>query len=427
MVTANYNEKGEHFLLNKIETGTLMDFTYKGAKMKGVLVSRSEGNLNIKLLSGYNLLVPDHSISDIKSVETIAQYEGPEEKNLILEQGSKKVAFIGTGGTIASRVDYITGAVKPVLNPGFLRESVSNLSKFTLDISLLEAVLSENITPEDWILFARTVKDKLSKNHGAVILHGTDTMSYTASALSFMFQSLSGPVVLIGSQRSSDRPSSDAFLNLEAGLEFASSNFGEVGIAMHQNTSDNAVALHRGVRSRKMHSSRRDAFRTIGGNPMGKYQNGSVTMSPEAKALSDETVLLDKLETSVALAYFHPGLTADDFAAITEKKRATVIMGTGLGHTGTRLYPVIKEIVERGDHVLMTTQCLFGGVNMNVYSTGRELLKLGVTPLSNMLPEVAMIKTMHVLANYPEEEFRMIMSSNLRGEIVDREFLWEAP
>ncbi len=413
--------------MNKIENGTMVDFTYKNTKLKGVLVSSSEGNLNIKLMSGYNLLVPENSITDIKPVKTIAQTGSLEEKDLIFEHGPKKVAFIGTGGTIASRVDYITGAVKPVLNPGFLRESVANLSKFTLDISLLEPVLSENITPNDWILFARTVKDKLSKNHGAVILHGTDTMSYTASALSFMFQNLSGPVVMIGSQRSSDRPSSDAFLNLEAGLEFAASNFGEVGIAMHQNTSDNAVALHRGVRARKMHSSRRDAFRSIGGNPIGKYENGSVTISHEARALSDETVLLDKLETSVALVYFHPGLTAEDLAAVTEKKRATVIMGTGLGHTGTRLYPVIRDIVGRGDHVLMTTQCLFGSVNMNVYSTGRELLKLGVIPLSNMLPEVAMIKSMHVLANYPDGDFSKVMLSNLRGETVNREFLGEVP
>ncbi len=393
--------------------------------MKGVLVSISDGNLNIKLVSGYNLLVPEDSISDIRVIEKVSQNGLSEEKAGTLGKGSRKVAFIGTGGTIASRVDYITGAVKPVLNPGFLRESVANLSKYSLDIKLLEAVLSENITPTDWVVFAKTVKEKLSSNEGAVILHGTDTMSYTAAALSFMFESLTGPVVLIGSQRSSDRPSSDAFLNLEAGLEFASSDFGEVSIAMHQNSSDNSVALHRGVRSRKMHSSRRDAFHSISSKPLGIYQNGKATISPDAKLKKDEIELKEKIETSVALVYFHPGLTADDFTALTEGKRATVIMGTGLGHTGTRLYPVIKDIISRGDHVLMTTQCLFGSVNMNVYSTGRELLRLGVIPLSNMLPEVAMIKAMHVLANYPEEDFRRTMLSNLRGEIIEREFLEE--
>ncbi len=411
--------------MNKITTGTLLEFTYKDTRLKGVLVSISEGNLNIKLQNGYNLLVPEKSISEIKATESVTKNSITEEKALALEGGPKRVAFIGTGGTIASRVDYITGAVKPVLNPSFLKESVSNLSKFTLDINLLEAVLSENITPEDWKLFARTTRDKLARNHGAVILHGTDTMSYTASALSFMFESLSGPVVLIGSQRSSDRPSSDAFLNLEAGLEFASSNFGEVGIAMHGNSSDNSVVFHRGVRARKMHSSRRHPFWSMGCEPIGKYENGKVALSTDARAQSDETVLSEKLETSVALVYFHPGLNAEDFAAMTAGKRATVIMGTGLGHTGIRLYPAIKEITGRGDHVLMTTQCLFGGVNMNVYSTGRELLGIGVIPLSNMLPEVAMIKAMHVLANYPEEDFRKTMLTNLRGEFLDREFLWE--
>ena len=411
--------------MNNVETGTLMEFTYKDTKMKGVLVSISEGNLNIKLVNGYNLLVPGSSISDINIIEKIQQNQITGETAKPLEKGTRKVAFIGTGGTIASRVDYITGAVKPVLNPGFLRESVSNLSKYTLDINLLEAVLSENITPDDWVVFARAVKEKLSANDGAVILHGTDTMSYTASALSFMFQSLTGPVVFIGSQRSSDRPSSDAFLNLEGGLEFASSDLGEVCIAMHENSSDDRVALHRAVRSRKMHSSRRDAFHSMGTKPLGIYENNKVTISPEAKLRGEELILNEKLETSVALVYFHPGLTAEDFTAMTEGKRATVIMGTGLGHTGTRLYPVVKDIINRGDHVLMTTQCLYGRVNMNVYSTGRELLRLGVIPLSNMLPEVAMIKAMHVLANYPEEDFRNTMLSNLRGEMLEREFLQE--
>lgn len=410
--------------MNDMEAGTLMEFTYKDTRMKGVLISSNDGNLNVKLLNGYNLVVPEASIMDVRAIEKVAREKVPESRAMMMESGPRKVAFIGTGGTIASRVDYITGAVKPVLNPGFLRESVSNLSQYTLDINLLEAVLSENIVPEDWKLFARAAKEKLSKNQGAVILHGTDTMSYTASALSFMFKELSGPIVLIGSQRSSDRPSSDAFLNLEAGLEFASSNFGEVGIAMHQNPSDNAVSLHRGVRARKMHSSRRDAFRSVGTLPLGKYENGAVTMSPSARHQSDTTVMSEKLDTSVALVYFHPGLTGEDFTALTEGKRATVIMGTGLGHTGTRLYPAIRDIISRGDHVMMTTQCLYGGVNMNVYSTGRELLKLGVTPLSNMLPEVAMIKAMHVLANYPHEEFREAMLSNLRGEMLDREMLW---
>ncbi len=407
--------------LKELETGTIIRFNYKETELKGVVISFTRGNYNVKLLNGYNLSIPEKSLHLIEATGKI-ENPAPTPPKLRLPPGDqKKLALIGTGGTIASRVDYITGAVKPVLDAAFLRESVANIAKYELDIQLLEAVLSENLVPADWVRIARSVRDSLSGNHGAVVLHGTDTMSYTASALSFMFEKLSGPVVFAGSQRSPDRPSSDAFLNLEAALEFAASDFGEVGIAMHANSSDSVISLHRAVRSRKMHTSRRDAFRSIGSVPTGSYLNGKLTFSNSIPPPDDQTVLKDRLEERVALIYFHPALSLEDFTSMTDKKRAVVIMGTGLGHAGARLYPAIKDIVTRGDHVLMTSQCLYGSTNMNVYATGREMLSLGVIPLSSMLPEVAMIKAMYVLGNYGDEKFVDMMNTNLRGEILDRE------
>lgn len=408
--------------MKEIRNGSVIKFRYKDTDMQGVIVSTSGASYNIKLLNGYNLSIPKESIeiSDVLS-HVDEMRKSAQEQTAEPPSGGRKVGLIGTGGTIASRVDYITGAVSPVLDPGFLRESVSNIGNFSLDINLLEAVLSENLTPDDWIRIAQNARSMLERNQGAVILHGTDTMSYTASALSFLFEKLSGPIVFVGSQRSSDRPSSDAFLNLEAALEFGASDIGEVGLAMHESVSDESVSLHRAVRSRKMHSSRRDAFQSIGSNPMGRYSSGRVILGEDVKRRNDETVLHDRLEENVALIYFHPALTAEDFSILTEGKRAAVVMGTGLGHVASRFYPAIKEMVGSGRHVLMTTQCLFGSVNMNVYSTGRELLKLGVVPMANMLPEVAMIKSMFVLGNYPDEEFRHIMETNLRGEILARE------
>ena len=411
--------------LKGLEIGSVIKFKYKDTQMQGVLISHTHGNYNIKLLNGYNLSLPEESLELIEITSHIDSMKREEPAGEAPPSGDRKIALIGTGGTIASRVDYITGAVKPVLNAGFLRESVSNISKYTLDTNLLEAVLSENLVPADWVRIARNARDLLARNQGAVVLHGTDTMSYTASALSFMFEKLSGPIVFVGSQRSPDRPSSDAFLNLEAGLEFASSNFAEVTLALHEGMSDSAVLLHRAVRSRKMHSSRRDAFKSIGIEPLGSYICGKVEISDYASPRDSETTLLDKLDERVALVYFQPAMTESDFTSMTEKKRAVVIMGTGLGHTGTRLYPAIKEIIGRGDHVLMTTQCLYGSVNMNVYSTGRELLSLGVVPLAGMLPEAALIKSMHVLANYPDENFDRQMATDMRGEIPDRETFQE--
>lgn len=406
-----------------IKTGSKIKFTYKNTSLEGVVINFSNGNYSVKLSSGYNLSLPEKSLVDAQVIGSIERRESSEEQPKASPAGGRKIAVIGTGGTIASRVDYITGAVTPVTNPEFLRESVTNISNYSLETDLKEAVLSENLVPGDWIRIARNARDMLSRNEGTLVLHGTDTMSYTASALSFMFQELSGPVVFVGSQRSSDRPSSDAFLNLEAGLEFASSGFGEVAIGMHEGTSDSSVALHRAVRARKMHSSRRDAFSSIGAAPMGRYTNGKVNFSGNVVPASDETILNDRLEEKVSLIYFHPALSEEDFISMSQGKRAVVVMGTGLGHTARRFYPAIKEIVERGDHVLMTTQCIYGGINMNVYSTGRELLSIGVQPMADMLPEVAMIKSMYVLANYPSEQFGEIMSTNLRGEILERETL----
>lgn len=409
--------------MNELETGSIIKFRYKDTEFQGVVISFTRDKYNIKLLNGYNLSIPPESFQLLGKMGKVENPPPETPKSGPDLKGRQKIALIGTGGTIASRVDYITGAVKPVLDAAFLRESVSNISKYELDIRLLEAVLSENLEPSDWVRIARSAEDSLSKNNGAVILHGTDTMSYTATALSFMFEKLGGPIVFAGSQRSPDRPSSDAFVNLEAALEFAVSSFGEVGIAMHENTSDSNISLHRAVRSRKMHTSRRDAFRSVGTTPIGSYSGGKVRLSNSISQKDDETVLLEKLEDKVALVYFHPALSAEDFGRITDKKRAVIVMGTGLGHIGTRLYPVIREIVERGDHVLMTSQCLYGSTNMNVYSTGRELLSMGVLPMSNMLPEVAMIKAMHVLGNYENEKFGEIMATNLRGEILEREKL----
>ncbi len=405
--------------LTDISAGNVIRFNYKGTTFTGTVISVMNGAVNLKLSNGYNLSVPPDSMADIEILgET---HSVPEEQIREASKGPVNVGILATGGTIASRVDYVTGAVKPVLNPAFLEDSVPNISEFTLDLDLMEPVLSENLQPDDWIAIARRAKRMLDKNGRCIILHGTDTMSYTASALSFMFSELAGPVVMVGSQRSSDRPSSDAFLNLEAALEFCREEIGEVGVAMHGTIQENEVALHRGVRVRKMHTSRRDAFRTIGSSPLATYQGGKVTFSQDPYKPSDKSALIDKLDRNVSLVYFHPALGENDLGLLLENRRAAVIMGTGLGHVASRFYPVLRKSIRDGTRVIMTSQCIGGSVNMNVYSTGRELLSIGVIPAGSMLPEVAMVKSMHILANYDDEHFTEIFMKNLRGEYLQRE------
>ena len=282
-------------------------------------------------------------------------------------------------------------------------------------------VLSENMTPEKWVNIAGKIKESLDRGHGVVVSHGTDTMSYTASAMSFMFESQSAPVIFVGSQRSPDRPSSDAYPNIEGAINFAGSDFGEVGIAMHNSMSDDQIGLHRAVRSRKMHTTRRDAFESIGTREIGRYRKGKIKMTEEYRKAAGSTILRGSLDPSVALVYFHPALSAADLEAISGNKKAVVLMGTGLGHVADRLGNAIEKMVEDGRKVLMTSQCLYGSVNLNVYSTGRSLLKRGVIPLGSMLPEVAYVKAMYVLGNYDIGDFEKIMLTNLRGELISRE------
>ncbi|MCL4306882.1 MAG: Glu-tRNA(Gln) amidotransferase subunit GatD [Candidatus Thermoplasmatota archaeon] len=411
--------------LKDLVEGAILRFKYKQTQFDGIVISYSNGLVNVKLSSGYNMTIPVDSMDDVelrgtrKIVSTEARKGKPD--------GGKKVGLLATGGTIASRVDYVTGAVKPVLDPAFLEDSVSNIREFSLDMDLMDPVLSENLKPNDWVEIARRSLKLLERNGGTIVLHGTDTMSYTASALSFMFQEQTGPILFVGSQRSSDRPSSDAFLNLEAALEFSKVPMGEVGVVMHRNISDHEAALHRAVRVRKMHTSRRDAFRTLGGKPMAVYSSGAARFNEGPSPASERNVLMDKLERKVSMVYFHPSLEPDDLGQMLDGRRASIIMGTGLGHVGRRFYGIIKDAVDSGVKVIMTSQCINGMVDMNVYSTGRELQSIGVIPAGSMLPEVAMVKSMHLLGNYPDEDFIGLFLKNMRGEFNLRDGLGDEP
>ena len=400
------------------KSGEKIKFIYQKMEMSGILVSHDSRQYNIKLSSGYNISVPVDSIEIIQREEiTVSHHSSPPSENKEAE-----VEIIATGGTIASRVDYLTGAVTPVFDPGILGENIPNITSFRYEVKLMEPILSENMTPEIWQRIGKIVHEAQEKGRSCIILHGTDTMSYTASALAFMFSSLKRPVILVGSQRSSDRPSTDAYLNLEAALEFSRQNIGEVGICMHNSISDTSVSLLRGVRTRKMHSSRRDAFRSPGVPPMALYSNRSSTVEPGTIPCSMEKVSFSSsLEKRAALVYFHPLMGPDDFHAMCSGKNIVVIAGTGMGHISSRLFDSLKSLTRDGTKFMMTTQCLGGRVDMDVYSTGRQLTELGVIPLGDMFPETALVKAMHVAANYPADKFKEMMITDMRGELLSRE------
>ncbi len=396
--------------------GQKVDFSYKGTEYTGTFISSSEKTITIKLGSGYNITLNKSSFRIGKQYPA----ESPEsnsKREIYSKCGENGICILTTGGTIGSSVDYKTGAVKPVKDISYLYNFVNNIDRFKLYHENIENILSENVDAGKWITFARKARDAMKKGNSVIIFHGTDTMQYSASALSFMFEEQTKPVIFTGSQRSSDRPSSDAFMNIEGSIYFASMDTGEVGISMHTGTSDDSISLYRGTRTRKMHTSSRNAFTSIGESPVAKYSNGKVSKENYIKKPSENIVLKDKLDENVGLVYFYPGMKEEDFYNLSYNKKAVIIMGTGLGHVSSGVLNVINKL-SKETAFFMTSQCIYGNVNMNVYSTGRDLIHAGVISLDNMLAETAMVKAMYILANYPDD-LNKLMKANMRGEIED--------
>ncbi|GGM66012.1 glutamyl-tRNA(Gln) amidotransferase subunit D [Thermogymnomonas acidicola] len=400
-----------------MKLGDRVEVEFRNRKYDATFVNQEGGIITVKLRSGYNISVPEAECR-IRLVQEAPRVEEEGAPGT----GNGSVVILTTGGTIASMVDYATGAVRPVKDPRIILRGAPEIAESgEVEVREVMNVFSENMRPADWVRLAREVALEMERGKRVVVAHGTDTMSYTAAALAFMFEGLPSPVVLVGSQRSPDRPSSDAPLNVAAAVKFSSLPIGEVGIAMHGSISDESIVLHRGVRSRKMHTSRRDAFRSIGIPPLASLSHGNVSLEGHARAPSGAVRLNGRLDERVSMVYVHPTLQGSDLEAMADGRRALVLMGTGLGHCSSTLYDSIGRLVRDGVHVVMASQCIGGSVNMNVYSTGRELQSIGVLPAEGMLPEVAYVKSMYVLANYPEERFAEALLTDLRGEVIQRE------
>jgi len=405
----------------------------EGLLMPRYHFGREENYVVVKLRTGYNVGV---RVDVATKVSVLGKGEAPHFTRPALPQqkaGLPKVSIISTGGTIASKVDYRTGAVKPALDSEDLYSVVPELADLaTIDAKVLLSVFSENIGPQQWPKIAESVAEQIRAGaDGVVIAHGTDTLGYTAAALSFALQDIPVPVVLVGSQRSSDRPSSDAATNLIAATAVAGqAPFAEVVVAMHDWVSDERVAVHRGTKVRKCHTSRRDAFRSVNARPIAYYDlvNRALQLNGQKYAerhKRSDWEVRSKFDPNVALIKFHPGLSVGmiDWATATGYK-GIVLEGTGLGHVSDTLFPALERAVKDGIVVGMCSQCIWGRVHMNVYSTGRDLLKIGVLSLGDMLPETALVKMMWAFGQEKDpEKVRKIMIKNIANEISDRRTL----
>ncbi|MCE2497513.1 MAG: Glu-tRNA(Gln) amidotransferase subunit GatD [Nitrosopumilaceae archaeon] len=456
--------------------GDSVVITYKdGTRRAGILMPRYEhddgAHVVTKLSSGYNAGIDVDLIREIAvdrrgavtdigrggsdgddsgagSDGTAAEPSGPARS-----RAAEKILLLSTGGTIASRIDYRTGAVTPVLSASDLRDSIPELADIAeIDSEVVMSEYSENIMPEHWLTLARRIDERAGDAGGdggksgtaaataasaggdrpyagIIVAHGTDTMHYTSAFLSFALAGLTVPIVLVGAQRSSDRASSDAATNLIGAARFITSYSGGGGvyIAMHDGTGDDAIACHVGTRVRKNHTSKRDAFATIGGRPAFVVSaDGGISPSSQDGAgrprPGPEYSPKISLDRRVALVKYYPGYDPAHLGHIIDSGcRAVIFEGTGLGHVGRAMYGQVARAGERGVFMGMTSQCIDGRTAMTVYESGRDLMEMGVVPLEDMIPEVALVKAMWAASRAGDSEgIRRIMLENVASEMTAR-------
>ena len=438
-----YKEISKEFLDKaNVTIGDTIKVTKEDISYEGILLDRSEdakdAYIVIKLDSGYNVGVNIESAN----IELIEKGDKPkigfEGDKIEKDPNKQNISIISTGGTVSSIIDYKTGAVHPKFTAeDLLRANPELLDLANYDVKALYNILSENMQPEYWVKAAESIADDINNGaDGIVIAHGTDTMHYTSAALSFMIKT-PVPIVITGAQRSSDRPSTDAFLNIYNSCGAALSDIAEVtvlmhntlndgdcalhNVLMHNTLNDGDCALHKGTKVRKMHTSRRDTFRSIDSEPIALLRDGKVKSVnlPYTKRGENELELNTAIESKVALIKSFPGISSDIIDYHIDKGyKGLLIEGTGLGHVPDYMVDALQRANDEDIPVVMTSQCLYGTINMNVYSTGRLLQDAGVISGMDMTPETAYVKLAWALGQTEDvNEVKDIIQTNVAGEL----------
>ena len=397
-----------------------------------------EEMLVIKLKSGYNVGVKIGAKTKIEKMVAESKQQKNAKPNVTFNEKLPKISILHTGGTIASRVDYRTGATFSSFNPEVLLGMFPEL----LEIGNFSSKLIYNMWSDD-LRFGHfaDIANEVKRQHeagatGIIIGMGTDNMAVASAAISFVLEECPIPVIFVGAQRSSDRGSSDAAMNLICAAEFiAKTDFAGVAICMHNSSADDRCAILPACKSRKMHSSRRDAFKAVNDTPIAlvDYKAGKIEFlkNDYARRKNGKIAVKPKFEDKVAIFKIHINMHPEQFEFYSKAKyKGVVIEGTGLGHTPghnpnkhtkihEKFFPAIRKLVASGCVVVMTTNTIFGRVHMHVYDKGTDLVKLGVIPRVDMLAETAFVKLAWLLGNYKADEAKELIGKNLRGEISE--------
>ena len=412
---------------------------------EGVVLPSSTGDhIVLKLDGGYNIGIDREAASvdvletDVHDIDDEGEPDDGEVSEIEFGDDLPTISLISTGGTIASTVDYRTGAVTAQFTAEDVLRAVPELTgRANYRGRVVANILSENMEPSIWQELATAVSEEIEAGaDGVVVMHGTDTMQYSAAALSFMLDT-PVPIVFTGSHRSADRPSSDNVMNAVAAVEAAKADCAEVLLCMHASASDDRCALHRGTRVRKNHTSRRDAFETVGNKPLATIDYATARDDGGDGAVADDAIefnrdytardetdlaLSDGLDPAVELIKFTPGMDPAAWDYLDDAD-GVVIEGTGLGHIHTELIGRVEELVDNGTVVAMTSQCLAGRVCDRVYDTGRDLLDAGIVEAGDTLPGTAKVKLMWALANVDDPAEAMTRS--LAGELTEESQPWQ--
>ena len=423
----------------KPEYGDIVKVETEEESFEGILIPRPEilekGYIIVKLHNGYNIGIEEKRI---KKIEVVKKYDKKHEKpktKLEIKKNLPNVSILSFGGTISSKVDYKTGGVYADYTAEDFVEMLPELKNAAnLKAEKVMGIMSEDMNPEDWQLMARSIAKELNDNnvHGIVVTQGTDTLHFSTAAMSFFLRNLNKPVIFTAAQRSIDRGSSDAFSNLLCAVHAAAKFDGAAVVTcMHGTSSDGFCILNRGTKVRKMHTSRRDAFRPINELPLAKvYENGKIEILNENynKRNNEKVSVEDKFEHKTALINIYPGIDPDVLDYYRRKKyKGIVIAATALGHVPTlnpkySLFKKIKELIDSGIPVVIATQTIYGRVHPYVYTNLRKLsVELNCIFAEDMLAETAYIKLGWVLPQAKDiEEVKEMMLRNYAGEITEK-------
>ena len=411
--------------------------TDDSAQYSGTIIpSADSGALTLKLPSGYNVGIGAEKIKSARKISSGKIVAKPAAIEIKRNPELPTIAILHTGGTLASRVNYSTGGVYAAFSPEDLITMFPELAQIAnFEARLVSNIMSEDMRFSDYKKIAGAVADEIRRGvRGIIIGHGTDMLAYTSAALSFILENLPIPVILVGAQRSSDRGSSDAAMNLICAAEFiAKTDFAGVAICMHDASDDGCCAILPATKTRKMHTSRRDAFKAINDTAIARvnYKTREIAFlkkdyakrGPKAKL-----ELRDKFEDAVGMIKIRPNMHADEFLFFRNKKyKGLIIEATGLGHMpvgvaeeNIKIRKGVQSLIKSGCVVAIASQCLYGRVHPAVYTNLRILSEMGVVFCEDMLPETAFIKLAWLLGNYKKKEAEQLIARNLRGEITER-------